>query len=327
MKRNLVEAALVAFVMACGCNEKEVPAPSGKMSGEMVTLNVSVPSAGMTRITDVGDEDRINGIQVFVFRENGALDAWSSSGGNSLSLQCTSGEREVVAIANAPEIPAVSSRSALEEQISSLGDNSPGGLVMSGSRNVSLTASSSLSVTVSRLAARVSIERIVSDFGLDQYRNAELKITGIYLVNAAGEASYCGEPAQPALWYNKGRNEGDIQELLGSGTLDQTLTSETPYETVHSFYCYPNPVAGDSSEPEWTPRRTRLVVEAQLDGVTYYYPMTMPQIESNHLYTVSELKITRPGSSSPDVPVVSGMASFTVEVADWDEGYTGSFEI
>ena len=78
---------------------------------------------------------------------------------------------------------------------------------------------------------------------------------------------------------------------------------------------------------DWCQRHTRLVVETELAGRTCYYTMTMPAIESNHIYTVKELRITRPGSSDPELPVLPGDASFTIEVEDWEDGYSGSFEI
>ena len=64
---------------------------------------------------------------------------------------------------------------------------------------------------------------------------------------------------------------------------------------------------------------TRLVVEAELDGKLYYYPVTFKDgIASNMTYDV-KIKITRLGSSSPDLPVDSVSAGFTVEVQPWGE--------
>lgn len=324
MKKFFVYAAGMLAMAVCGCQEKEIAdvvAPS-----EEITLDVCVPVSEMTRITDVGDESALTGIQAFVFRKDGSLDAWASSSGNTLSIQCTAGERDISVLVNSPEIKDITTFSALRSKVSLLSDNGVGSLVMSGTVSVTLSSSSSVTVPVSRKAARVSIERIVTDFDLEQYKNAEFKITGIYLVNVAGDAPYFGT-GQPGVWYNRMENAGELPALLSSGKLSVPVTGQAPYEVSHHFYCYPNPTGEDISETTWSPRKTRLVVEAELDGVTCYYPMTMPVIESNHLYTVTELKITKPGSSSPDIPVVKEDVSFVIEVADWDEGYSGSFEI
>jgi hypothetical protein len=59
-----------------------------------------------------------------------------------------------------------------------------------------------------------------------------------------------------------------------------------------------------------------LVIEATLDGTTYYYPVSIPIIQSNKTYTISELKITVPGSLSPDIPVSKQAVKGTITIAD-----------
>ena len=78
------------------------------------------------------------------------------------------------------------------------------------------------------------------------------------------------------------------------------------YNTEHYFYCYPNATA----------TKTRLVIEAEVGGYTYYYPITLNAVEANTAYTYN-LTITKLGSNSPDVPVADGTVNFTVTVKDW----------
>lgn len=322
MKRIFIITALVASILS-SCAKEQAPAAC---STPDVKLNVSIPVSEMTRITDTGDEAAVDHAQVFVFREDGKIDAWTISDSRDMIIDCTAGLREVVAIVNAPRISNIFDMEDLEKEVTVLQDNRPGSLVMFGRKSVELKASSSILVPVERLVARVSIESIVPDFSLEQYRNADFRITGIYLTNVAGDMHFIGT-SDPSIWYNKMHDDVLDIDLIKTGDMSDQLANGTAYQTVHHFYCYPNPSVEDSFSVDWCPRHTRLVVETELAGRTCYYTMTMPAIESNHIYTVKELRITRPGSSDPELPVLPGDASFTIEVEDWEDGYSGSFEI
>lgn len=314
----------MAAVMLSSCTEDPAGVPSCRE--RMVKLDVTVPVSGMTRVTDVGDESAVRNAQVFLFRPDGSLDASGTSDSDVVTIDCTAGEREIVAIVNAPAVTGITDLSGLMSEVSLLQDNAPGSLVMLGRETFSVSASSQVSVPVRRLAAKVSIERIVADFSLQQYRDADFRLKRIYLSNVAGDVPYGGTGA-PASWYNRSGAIDLENPLVCSQELSEQLASDSPYEVIHSFYCCPNGCQEDSFSQEWSPRHTRLVVETELAGRTYYYTMTMPAIESNHLYTVKELRITRPGSDDPEDHLISGDASFTIEVEDWEEGYSGSFEI
>lgn len=322
MKKILYSVLAVAALL-CSCTKETVqPSPD---TGEKVRLGISVPVAGVTKVTDISTEKQVNRIQVFVFREDGAVDTWGTAEADHLVLECTSGSREIVVLANAPQVSDIFALSDLENEISGLTDNAPGALVMAGRKTVDLSLSSEVTVPVTRLVARVSIEKISTAFSLGQFNDADFIVRRIYLTNVAGDVPYLKSSA-PQTWYNKMGYSAEAANLIDSGELEESVTPETAYADVHYFYCYPN-ASDDSFEEIWTPRHTRLVVEADLAGVRYYYPVTMPVIEANHTYTVTELKITGPGSSSPEIPVERLDATFNVVVDDWDEGYSGSFEI
>ena len=86
------------------------------------------------------------------------------------------------------------------------------------------------------------------------------------------------------------------------------ITSGGNYSAGHFFYCYPNS----------TTTKTRLVVETQIGGYTYYYPVTLDSVTPNTAYTYN-LTITRLGSDSPNEPVADGAVSVTLTVKDWTE--------
>lgn len=322
MNRLFVIVAAAALLAACTAEQAAV-LPAGM---EKVRLDVSVPVSSMTKLTDAGDESAVNRVQVFVFREDGSIDASGIAGSGSIELDCTAGERSIVAVVNTPEIDGIYDMAGLEEKMSVLQDNSAGSLVMSGIMNVTLTASASVTVPVRRLAAKVSIERIDVDFALEQYQDAGFEITGIYLTNVAADAHFIGDGA-PSSWLNVQGKDLLQNELVGDLGMSVPIADGAAYETAHHFYCYPNPYQEDSFGEEWSPRHTRLVVEASLAGKTCYYAMTMPVIEANHAYVVTGLNITRPGSSDPEQEIRPEEASFTIKVEDWEDGYSGSFEI
>ena len=107
------------------------------------------------------------------------------------------------------------------------------------------------------------------------------------------------------------------------------------------FYVMPNQAAYDSVDggtAAWAPRRTKLVIEVEYTPVggtakTYYYTIpvceqdTYPEIttaasykglNANVTYNITELELTRLGSTNPDEPVVAADVTVTIEVLPWD---------
>ena len=67
-----------------------------------------------------------------------------------------------------------------------------------------------------------------------------------------------------------------------------------------------------------------VVVTATIDGVKYYYPVTLSKkLERNKAYTV-EITITGLGSTDPDKPIEKGGLTAAITVLDWVDG--GSYE-
>ena len=69
------------------------------------------------------------------------------------------------------------------------------------------------------------------------------------------------------------------------------------------------------------------MIETVIRNVTYYYPIDLPQIAANHTYDVSEVIITRLGSTDPDKHVEVGTVSVTIKVKDWETGNTTEITI
>ena len=62
------------------------------------------------------------------------------------------------------------------------------------------------------------------------------------------------------------------------------------------------------------------MVETVISGKTFYYPVTLPVIEPNHTYEITDIRISRLGSTSPDIPVEVGAAQLLVTIKSWEKG-------
>lgn len=140
----------------------------------------------------------------------------------------------------------------------------------------------------------------------------------------------------------------DIEDV----TIAQNASATTAIAST--FYVMPNQVAYDAADGgtgAWAPRRTKLVIEVEYTPVggtakTYYYTIpiceqdTYPEItdnttykglNANVTYDITELELTRLGSTNPDEPVVAADVEVTLKVLPWDiyplETETGKYVI
>lgn len=317
MKTKSFFAALAAVALA-SCNQMQVETPE---TDGLVELNVNVPEV-KTRLTGTpASEDAVSNLQIFVFDEaSGTLEAYGSQNASSVKLRCLPGVKDIVALVNAPSLSGIATMSELLSKTSSLSDNAKGKLVMSGileGKTLSAT-SNSATVDVSRIAAKVTLLSVTNAMDLVTNQKKEFKVTGVYLINVAGDRTYLAE-STPSKWYHKMRYESSNTLSFLYDAPASVIAHGNSYSTQHHFYCYPNHTETDANNGMWSARKTRLVVEATLGGTTCYYPVTLDDVAQNTAYTVA-LTVTRPGSSSPDEPISTSDATFTVKVKDWEDG-------
>ena len=330
--RNNFLAAVPCVLSACmiaGCTENHGSSP--EIIGEKVPVSISIPvndlSASLSKVTTTDGEAAVNNVQVFVFRNDGVLDAYGKSETASVEVDCTVGEKNIVAVVNAPDLLNVTSLDGFNAAKSQLSDNSTGNFVMTGAKSATITsADNELTINVKRLVARVSISKITNALSAEQYAGTPIVINKIYLSNVAGDRLY-SSASVPSLWLNMSGSFSDCPGLLSDSGISASIADGSSYTTPHYYYCYPNPTAEDSTAEIWSPRFTRLVVEASILGKTYYYPVSIGNIEQNHTYDIEELIITRLGSDDPDVPVSAGTISLTITVSDWEEGTSSTVTI
>lgn len=317
MRTKLFFAAFAALALA-SCNEMPDSAP---VANEMVELEIKVPVAQTRTAGTPSAEDAVSNLQIFVFdHATGSLEAYGNQDNTKvLKLTCLPGDKDIVALVNAPSCASVSTLPALQAKTSSLSDNASGKLVMSGSVRKTLSSTDkSATIDVSRIAAKVTLLSVKNAMDLKVNQDKEFVVTGVYLINVAGDRKYLSD-STPGAWYHKMRYESSNTLSFLYDAPKATVKWNETYSKQHYFYCYPNATSSDANAGTWSARKTRLVVEATLGGEKCYYPVTLSEVSQNTAYNVT-LTVTRPGSPSPDIPVSTEEATFTVNVKDWIDG-------
>lgn len=325
MKTNIILAAAALLSLAACNKEQGLEFPAQPSTSERTPLTVSI-SSPMTKATGVSadDEAKVNTLQVLVFNGD-ALDAYGKASGTSqITLSCTAGERAVYAVVNAEEdFDGISSKAAFLAKGSKLAGNSLSGFVMAGSTTANLPSTAAVNIDVNRIAARMMVKKITSAFEGAQ-AGVDFTVDAIYATNVAGEQAKLFEAnaalAADATWFNKMKWETSAADALVKDALTGVnLKGAKSHDTAHSFYVYPNPSEDDENAGAWSPRHTRLVIEATIAGTKYYYPLTMPKLQSNKSYEINEVIIKHLGSSDPDTPVSASDVAFQVTVKDWTQ--------
>ena len=306
----------IAMAVPSACNEKVESYTD--VEDDRIKLKVVVP-VKETKLTGASDEARINNYQVYVFDDGGVLESYTNQASSEIVLDCTAGAKTVAVLTNAPSMNDVTTLSVLASKVSLLSDNSGGSFVMAGQQAVTVSADKEVTVTVSRLVAKVKLSSLQVEFEAPQYRALPFKVAAVYLINVPAETKYFSG-ISPSVWYNKQKYVStDANALIYDDMKNTAVGASSPYSSVNTFYCYPNPSTQDSFSTTWSARHTRLVVEAYLGTAKYYYPVTLPALEKNRIYDV-KLTITMPGTSTPDEEVDKYAADFSITVKSWDTG-------
>ncbi len=335
MKTKIFLAAVAAAAALVGCTKNRDAETVCDNSAETAELIVNIPldglkNDGLTKASGTvsrTDEEAVKSVQAFVFNNAGNLETYESANSGTLNLSCTRGDKIVAALVNAPAVSGITTLGELLDKTTALSDNAVGSFVMFGQMDVPVNeASVSVTLEVHRFASKVVIQKITNKMTLPQYQSSPVAVTGIYLINVAGDAPVSGSEA-PSLWLNKKKNEASAENLYYEKLSSLNIAYNSSEEAEHYFYCYPNPTDADNTDEEWSPRHTRLVVEASVGGKKCYYPITLPVMSANTVYTIGELTLTRLGTETPDVETVLGSASFTITVAPWIAEEVGSVTI
>lgn len=314
-------------VMAVSCSGRFETADGQIWENIDFCIDSSVPG---TRSTSPEGEESVSDLQIAVYSPSGLLCSSGevNSGSVTLSVPVEVGGCRVAALANSlSDLGSCSSLESTAVLPASLTDNSASQsllLTMYGTiEDLTFHSGGTCQVPVSRVPAKVEIDKIVNNIPY----NPDFTVKSVYLVNVNCSSDVSGN-VKSAVWKQKRGYDASEQDVtkFTYDLVNRKISYGESLDTPHIFYCCANPTEEDNSAPEWSPRYTRLVVEALYDGHTTYYPVNIVgkgnTLDSGARYVITKLTVTGPGSDSPDVPVSKLGASFSVIVNSWDNGFS-----
>lgn len=331
---SLTLVFLINGLNSCNKDENKQKSLEGVPTTVTVSINdgVSKTEPSNVETKTIGsikpeNENKINSIQVFIFRKDGILEATSRcENSTSVNVKCTSGIKDIYAIVNTPSINNITTLEQLKSYDANLKDNANSNLMMIGNLlNYNLLAKgvNNVSIDVKRIVARISIKNIKAEFS-EVYKDASLKIEEIYVINAVGKTnlSVKNEETRNKIasdWINKGKYNKEVPELTYDKLANNTIRNSESYNKTHYFYVFANNTKKDSFDDKWCDRFTRLVVKAKVNNILSYYTVNIKNIERNKLYTITDLIITRPGKDQPDIEETETNCNFKIKVAPWED--------
>ena len=327
MLKRLLFVTGVLLAAATGCDREPCAACREDAFPHHVTLDLS-GSALMTKALDVPSLSESNVVRciLYIFSRTGALVDSHASADGRFDFYLTDEVYDFVAVANKAELPSSLTRDELYALPTRLDENAPGRFVMVGALpNHVVQSDEKLTVGVKRVVSKVSY-KIRTKFG-GTLATKPFTVDEIYLTNVAGEnvLGLSGPAAGTDRWHNRldrtASAGGALDELL-FGRLGAAMAPVDSIWSGHTFYVYPNASTDSHDKSAWSPRCTRFVVKATLDGKTTYYPVTIPTAASNKHYYI-DLTISNYGVDHPeDLPQESAYLDAVVSVTAWEDGGT-----
>ena len=179
---------------------------------------------------------------------------------------------------------------------------------------------------MSPLLARVSVRSISCKFSSGAYSGARLKNVKIYLTNVCSRTKvFETGMSMPSEIINCGRlSETDLSSMEHPEMVFCRLQDEIGPEPVRpdvSLYCYANNSPLESAGSPFT----RLVIEGEINGKVYYYPLEINRLKgkgdgvARGRHYIFDITITRKGTDSPDTPAENIAAGMGMEIAEWVE--------
>lgn len=306
----------------------------GLVSPEPVTVTFSLCKSdeGPTRADS--EDSEILRWALLLFHDGRFADYGLSSNSGPITRTLQAGSYTAYAVANYPEASfhpeSFRMPEDLTELLVDLTDNAPGAPVMFGESRMVLPGqeTGSQPIAVTRLVCKATIEKISVDFTDPTLASQAFVLKSVFLTNCCGVSRYGSDlsseeiPASQSSWYNPMGLSGDGFPAVQG--IDATITPSTPYLVPHSFLYFPNPTGTDQDThaETWSPRCTRMVIEATIGNRICYYPITLPAIRRNQTCLVQEVVIRRAGSSNPEqeVPDAAEIV-FSASVEPWEQQF------
>ena len=329
--RNLVVIVLaVGLSASCG---KELPSQdSGRRAVRFLVTETA------TRASVTGFEDNVVSLDLLAFNSaNGIIDRhFRVTGSHVQSISAELSANMTVnwyILANVPQSVSENVLSGYVNEAgflagtSLLSDSSLSTLVMFASgKDLLVNEASSVNVTLNHYSSKVSLGS-VSFAWLDSFETKpSVTLEKVVLINVNGSCPYSGTPAVGDVWFNKMGISGSLSTVLSDMLVfdcgSRSVTDSNPFEVNCSLYCMPNPTnnsVNSSTNPEWSVRNTRLVLEFLVDGEPNWYPIDIPSMQCNTHYVANTVTLNGPGAPGPDMPIVRVPIDFSIEIMPWND--------
>ncbi len=348
MKRILLFAA-AGLIGLAACTELDSPKNRAEEGALIITVNNG--AAIQTKAADVspvGKDADIHDIQLFLFAADGSLyrrEELSSQEMTKSLDRVKTGTYDIVAVANAPALADIRTKTALEQTTINLGLNQvDAGFLMYG-QTASPVSVTSGATTAAR--AEITVRRHVGRVRLTTVQNGipvaygALKVSYAFLENGLGTWNLAGS-GDPTDYVNyagrkKGKNasasavdfvaaaaDADYAALTFQA-LNRTLAGGSTETFNVPFYTFPNKHTAADDHFDGATSGTvcaRLVLKASYgegDAQSWYYPVTIENLERNKTYDVSFI-IRGPGADDPNKKVESGNLEVVIQVDPWGDG-------
>ncbi len=336
-----IAAACVVVLFALSCEKRGVIEMESCEEESLLMVSIVSNTKSEEPQPELAD-DKVNMLEIFVFRADGddagVLDSYKKISGDELvsltgiQMRTTTGKKVIYAVVNShnEDWSSVGSLADFQQMQASLQQEDVEDLTMVGSVEQTLQIATSVTIPVSRLVAKIKLGYIRADFRGTPYEGMSLENVKIYLTNVYGKKSYAsGTDGSSAEILNyKAFSKADIRGCKNGGMLyldNIGDATQVNFNVGHNFYCYENMIESESDQAKFT----RLVIEGELNGKKYYYPININRdgfgyaSENDHIgvrrntFYLLNVTICRPGSTDPDEVLEYGTLTASVSIEDW----------
>lgn len=305
--------------VVCGCSDAEHPIIEDIRREIDITLTKSQDVKGPLDIF-VFEDDRMQRLDCYLRLEDFRM--WKGgvvSGSGDRIISFVTGIQK-----KKEDWTGITSRAALERVTVNLEDESRDAAIMSGE-------TTGADVELIPVSSQVCLERLTCDFTGKPYSDNSISDVKVYLTNVNAS---CGILSVGEINPTRIINQGRLSEEDLIGFKDRSLVFHQAIDPVGKsgkwtpvdFLCYPNNAL---EEGPGTPF-TRLVIEGEVDGKTFYWPIDINRgkkqgfereghgIDRGRRY-VFDITITGKGVSDPDTPVSSDFIDINFKIKEWEE--------
>lgn len=323
----LVLSKLKFILLAMSCSTYPDVQDVGREEGPCMKMQVK---SEMTDYSPVDDESALD-IFTFDYLETGKLDSYQRE--ESVNEECVSvgsrtGSRLIFICANGQWLKEdwtiVNSREALDRFKADIEKEHRRTPLMTGESVKDGTED--VSIPLEMLSAEIVLNSICCDFKGKGYEGSPLTDVKVYLIDVNASCSITTDSlTMPERIINYGGLcLDDMERMDEPGLLYAVLPSDISQTRIYpgiSLRCYPN------TSPEESPGSpfTKLVIEGQIEGETYYWPIETGAsdkaqkhrgIRRNCRY-IYDLTITGKGSRDPGTPIRKEDIELTTYIEPW----------